>query len=86
MGITVGSWDAWADATGNLFVQRTVRSVVLSGGYEECKMDNAICAVKVDEARTGKDGKMKLKDEECTYGHKASQNAMHSGEAIHVNC
>ncbi|KAK0461569.1 hypothetical protein IW261DRAFT_1576696 [Armillaria novae-zelandiae] len=47
-------------------------------------MDDAVCAVKVDEARTGKDGKMKLKDEECTYGHKASQNTMRSGEAIRV--
>ncbi|KAK0460876.1 hypothetical protein IW261DRAFT_264055 [Armillaria novae-zelandiae] len=46
----------------------------------------SVCAVKVDDARTGKDGKIKLKDEEYTYGHKASQNAMHSGEAIRVIC
>ncbi|KAK0481340.1 PUA-like domain-containing protein [Armillaria novae-zelandiae] len=84
MGVTVGSWDAWTDATGNLFVRRTARSVVLSGGYEECKIDKGNKIRLCGEGGRSKDGKMQLKDEEYTYGHKASQNAMRAGEPIRI--
>ncbi|KAK0460879.1 hypothetical protein IW261DRAFT_1577216 [Armillaria novae-zelandiae] len=82
--VTLGSRDAWADATGNLFVRRTARPVALSGRYEEFDKVKGNKIRLCGEGGRSKDRKMQVKDEEYTCGNKASQNTMRSSEPIRI--
>ncbi|KAK0474081.1 hypothetical protein IW261DRAFT_1596065, partial [Armillaria novae-zelandiae] len=63
------------ECNGESIVRETAWSVVLSGKNENFDKD---------KGNKIKDGTMQVKDQEYTCGNKALQNAMRSGEAIHI--
>ncbi|KAK0477259.1 hypothetical protein IW261DRAFT_1566143 [Armillaria novae-zelandiae] len=69
---------------GESIVWETAWSVVLSGRNEKVDKDKGNKIRLCGEGGRSKDGKMQVKDQEYTCGNKALQNAMRSGEAIHV--
>ncbi|KAK0470057.1 PUA-like domain-containing protein [Desarmillaria tabescens] len=62
----------------------SVRSVVLSDGYEEFNKDKGNRIRLCGEGGRSKDGKMQVKDQEYTHGNRALQNTMQSGQPVRV--